>query len=321
MVEILYNSLTTYFSSLRTKGYIKDATVYKLLVLDFIQQVMETELEDYLIPTDISLMERVLFRFYQTTCEIPLSTKCVKCTPRTAISLSDFKMIPSETYYVGSRRIAFTGATLKITNISQIQPNSLKIYHWKKSLPDVSVMEENLPVSKSVTFKIPIEGALQEGDTYNFRASVRGLDGTEYHSNTFSIVVVAAPKLATMYYGSTHVDGSEGARQFVNTTAAEIMALNTHTAKAITGVNETTFIIHQTDNVHYLLIPTEEMELIHAEHGTVLVSTLWDKATQDGAYKQPYDAGVYNGKNYTKWFLYSPGGAFADDIRITVKNL
>lgn len=94
-----------------------------------------------------------------------------------------------------------------------------------------------------------------------------------------------------------------------------------HTEKTITGNNEQMFTIRQTDNVHWLLIPTEEMELIHSEFGSVLISVLWDKDTQDGSYKQPFDAGEYDGKSYTMFFLYLPGGGLDEDIRITVKNL
>lgn len=315
MEEILYNSLNTYFKTLSAYGYRGDQTVYKLLVTDFLYDFTR-EFGRRLSAVERRMVEDILYCFFETTCEIPLPSKECDCDFQpSSWFLRNFKLIPSTTSYVGTQQITFTGAEVWINNRG-LKENSLKIY-WGSE-----VMKDNLPLSSSIIFSPAITKNLIENNTYVAKASVLDENGVEHFSNNFSIRVSERPtpgKEATLYYGSTHVDGSEGARAFTQTTAAEIMALGTSTAKTVTGSNETTFIIHQTDNVHYLLIPTEEMELVHAEYGTTLITILWDKTSQAGAYKQPFDAGTFEGKTYTKYFLYSPG-LFSDDIRITVKR-
>lgn len=216
----------------------------------------------------------------------------------------------------GNQTITYDRATFAITNKEKAKANSLKVYYIDTS--DV-LIAENLSINSPSSFSTKsIDMTI--GNQYKWKATIEDEDGNIYVSNIFTVNCVAPAKTATMFYGSTHVDGSAGAVAFKSKKATELMLLP-HTDKVITGNNEQMFTIRQTDNVHWLLIPTEEMELIHSEFGSVLISVLWDKNTQDGSYKQPFDAGTYEGKSYTMFFLYLPGGALDEDIRITVKNL
>lgn len=62
------------------------------------------------------------------------------------------------------------------------------------------------------------------------------------------------------------------------------------------------------------MIPTEEMELIHSEFGTVLISVLWDK-TGDGTKRMvAFPALKFNGSTYEAWHAYwmeSGGGGIS----------
>lgn len=320
MEEILYNSLTTYFKTISAHGYRNYSAVYKILVTDFLNDFIK-EFNELLSDKDKILIQGLLYCFFETTCEIPLPTNCRCCCTEEIVktpSLTNFSLIPTNTSYTGTQSISFTGAVVTISAGDKVlKENSLKIY-WGSE-----IMKSDLPLENSIIFTPAIPKRLTVNNTYTARASVLDVDGEEYFSNIHTIKVNEIPtpsKEATLYYGMAHAGGSEGALAFRDKTAAQIMALNTAVSKVITGTGETTFIIHQTDDIHYLLIPTAEMELIHAEYGTVLVTTLWDKDKQSGAYKEPHNAGAYEGKQYTMWFLYNPGGGFSEDIRITVKN-
>ena len=216
----------------------------------------------------------------------------------------------------GAQTVTYDRATFAITNKEKAKPNSLKIIYIGTS---DTVIAEGLSIDSPSSFSTKSID-MTVGNSYKWKATIEDEDGNIYVSNIYTVNCVAPPKRATMFYGSTNDDGSAGVVAFKSKKATELMTLP-HTDKEIVGNAEQMFTIRQTENVHWLLIPTEEMELIHSEFGTVLISVLWDKTTQDSSYKQPFDAGEYDGKKYTMFFLYLPGGALNEDIRISVKNL
>lgn len=67
MDELLYNNLTKYYSTLSAVGYKKDNTVYKLLVILFIQELLDSE---YVTDKDKNLMNDLIYQFTDATCEI-----------------------------------------------------------------------------------------------------------------------------------------------------------------------------------------------------------------------------------------------------------
>lgn len=119
-----------------------------------------------------------------------------------------------------------------------------------------------------------------------------------------------------MYYGNT----ATYPQVFQNMTIQEIFGLEGITSKTITGTGNNTFVIHQTDRIHFLLVPEDKVDLIKAEYGTVLITTLWDNNQNTGAYFTVNPGGVYDNVKYKVFFFYSPMGAFSEDIRITCKN-
>lgn len=313
MEEILYNTLTSYYKALAIKGYIEDVTVFKIFVTDFIQELLGEELRCYLTKIDIRLMQDLLYQFFGSTCEISLPPDCECCCPEgdnINPSITGFSLIPSTTSYTGSQTVSFTGAKMIINpGNKELVVDSLKIY-WGST-----VMQQGLPVENNVTFG-PISESLTESNTYTAKASVMDTEGVEWFSNLFTIQCKVSPvvKSETMYYGNTDIIP----QTFDDMSVTDIMALVGTTPKVITGLSDTTFIIHQEDKIHYLLIPDTVMDLVHAEYGTTLVTTLWDGS--DGAYRLDNPGGTHNGIHYKVFFLYSPIGAFPEDIRVTVRN-
>lgn len=230
-------------------------------------------------------------------------------------SISSFVLnIP--TTVTGAQTVTYDKATFTIGNKSKAKPNSLTIYQVEAG-GDVA-LQENLSIDSPVTFAT-LSIAMAEGKQYKWRAKIEGNDGASYYSNIYTVNCVAPPKELTMYWGPATVNGSAGAVAFKSKTATELMSLPGRQSKKIVGSSAQTFTINQTENVHWLLIP-DGMTLVHAEYGDALVSVLWDNGTKKGAYKQPFNAGEYDGIHYTMFFLYNPSGGFSEDIRITCKN-
>lgn len=71
MDEMLYNSLTHYFTALSKLGYYKYSDVKKLLVLLFYREFVFNDYRGLISRSDYQLIERALDCLYGTTCLIP----------------------------------------------------------------------------------------------------------------------------------------------------------------------------------------------------------------------------------------------------------
>ena len=79
MKELLHNTLNNYFKTLSYTGYLKDATVFKILIIQFIQELFVNEFKYYITKEDITLMKELLYQFIGSSCEISLPSYC-ECT-------------------------------------------------------------------------------------------------------------------------------------------------------------------------------------------------------------------------------------------------
>lgn len=202
MDEILYRALSKYFKTLSRTGYKEYSIVYKLLIIDFIHDIMESEWRYYVNQSDIKIMENLLYQFLGSTCEFSFPSNCICCcssepTPPTPseTSISDFKMIPSTTSYTGTTTVQFTGATYNLVKGTNFKENSLEItVNGEVLLSGLST--DNL---SGLTFNISKE--LVQGNTYSFIASVEDIDGAKHYSNTFSISVTIPVVTKYVYTG------------------------------------------------------------------------------------------------------------------------
>lgn len=119
-----------------------------------------------------------------------------------------------------------------------------------------------------------------------------------------------------IYYGFTDVNPND----FKNITIESLFNNETvHFKDLIVSCED--FTITQEKSIHYLLIPSNYMELVSAEYGTAAITTLFDINEPDkGVYSLTHPGGEYEGIYYKVFFYYSPIGAFTDKIRIVVKN-
>lgn len=69
MEEILYNSLNTYFKIISSHGYRSYSIVYKILVIDFLNDFIK-EFNELLSVEDRHLIQSLLYCFFETTCGI-----------------------------------------------------------------------------------------------------------------------------------------------------------------------------------------------------------------------------------------------------------
>lgn len=71
MVEYTYNALCAYFNRLCNVGYMKQSEVDKLLLLTFIQRMVDCDFRGYLNPEDYNTINAVLYKLYGTSCLMP----------------------------------------------------------------------------------------------------------------------------------------------------------------------------------------------------------------------------------------------------------
>lgn len=83
--------------------------------------------------------------------------------------------------------------------------------------------------------------------------------------------------------------------------------------KEIKGYNQNKLTLNQLSDIHFVIIP-DDVTLNKAQFGTVLITTLWDNSTKDGAYRVMTRNN--ENKNYTIYWFYSPIGAFEDEIAL-----
>lgn len=193
MDELLYNTLNSYYNALSVVGYKKDFTVYKILVIQYIYELLNSEYRFYLIKNDIKLMQDLLYQFIGSTCEISFPTNCRRCCSDQVVgpidpSITDFSLIPETTVFVDSQDVTFTGFKVTIDEGNHIKENSLKVY-WNSD-----ILVDNLSTAvDTITFDAPIIKSLVAGQTYEVKASVLDSNNIEYFSNKVLIVCESKP--------------------------------------------------------------------------------------------------------------------------------
>ena len=71
MGERVYNSLTSYFTSLKNIGYRKQSDVNRLLVFIAIQELLDNDFRGLVAEEDYDIINKALYCLYGSTCLIP----------------------------------------------------------------------------------------------------------------------------------------------------------------------------------------------------------------------------------------------------------
>lgn len=101
MEEALYKSIINYFKVLEKTGYKSYDVVFKLLILDFIDELLHTDIVYHMKKKDFELIRNVLYQIIGPTCEISLPNNeiCKPCIPTLPPSIT----ISAETNYNDSK--------------------------------------------------------------------------------------------------------------------------------------------------------------------------------------------------------------------------
>lgn len=75
MDELLYKTLDNYYKTLSISGYKEDSVVYKILVLQYIQEIFD-KFKDCITDKDIKIIQNLINQFTTSTCEIPFLEQC-----------------------------------------------------------------------------------------------------------------------------------------------------------------------------------------------------------------------------------------------------
>lgn len=73
--DISFNALSRYFNSLTHMGYIKDTNVFKLLVLLYLEEVINNEEFNFITNEDYNIIYNTLYCLSENNCliDIPIS--------------------------------------------------------------------------------------------------------------------------------------------------------------------------------------------------------------------------------------------------------
>lgn len=71
MVNQVYNAINKYFTHLANVGYMRQDNVNKLLLLDIIYNLLDTDFRGFISEEDYSKIGRALYCLYGSTCLIP----------------------------------------------------------------------------------------------------------------------------------------------------------------------------------------------------------------------------------------------------------
>lgn len=204
MDELLYETLKKYYKTLSIVGYKEVSLSYKILIMQYIQELFDSEFRYFIKQDDIKIMQDLLYQFIGSTCEITFPTNCKCCCTiingavQTNPTITNFKLVPSDSSYTGDSTVTFTGATFNINKGTNFKDNSLEIM-WNGE-----VIASDLGTSgNSITFTEPITKELLSGNNYNVIASIQDNNGTKYYSNTFTINVEQSVDPIYIYTGNT----------------------------------------------------------------------------------------------------------------------
>ena len=149
MKELLHNTLNNYFKTLSYTGYLKDATVFRILIIQFIQELFVNEFKYYITKEDITLMKELLYQFIGSSCEISLPSYC-ECTTEGQGGGDIIPDVPEQPDTTPS--VAYSGWTDTVDNINVANGSIITINSNKFTTATGSnvIMWFAIPASKSL---------------------------------------------------------------------------------------------------------------------------------------------------------------------------
>lgn len=205
MDEFLYSVISKYFNRLHNFGYIKYPEVYKVIVIDYIQELLNSYLtQTYTLPTskttvtffteeDYKIMDDVMYSITGSSCLVSEPYKkcpCVKADTSVPAIPTFTTNISSPVYgrydsNVGE--ISSVTATLAYENSNKARENSLAI----TLLPagSTSAQTKTLVSGAALANSVSLGAVSLLKGTNIFQASVVGTDKIPYYSAKCNVIV------------------------------------------------------------------------------------------------------------------------------------
>lgn len=193
MDELLYETLNKYFRTLSVVGFKKDPVVFKMLVLQYIQEITTNEFRYFITNKDIKLMQDLLYQLFGSTCEISLPTNNRCCCMHICGDVPEYDNPQIENFMVAIPDGAFgktqiKAATFDLINKRNVKADTLKIVYLNEGI----TVAEGLPI-ESPALILDHTVDIKKGVTYAWKASVIDTRGDEVKSNVFTYELQEGP--------------------------------------------------------------------------------------------------------------------------------
>lgn len=193
MDELLYETLNKYFRTLSVVGFKKDPVVFKMLLLQYIQEITTNEFRYYITNKDIKLMQDLLYQLFGSTCEISFPTNNRCCCMHICGDVPEYDNPQIENFMVAIPDDAFgetriKAATFDILNKRNVKADTLKIVYLNEGI----TVAEGLPI-ESPALILDHTVNIKKGVTYAWKASVIDTRGDEVKSNVFTYELEEEP--------------------------------------------------------------------------------------------------------------------------------
>lgn len=186
MDELLYETLNKYFRTLSVVGFKKDPVVFKMLVLQYIQEITTNEFRYFITNKDIKLMQDLLYQLFGSTCEISFPTNNRCCCMHICGDVPEYDSPQIENFRVAIPDDALGETTIKaatfdLINKRNVKADTLKIVYLNEGI----TVAEGLPIESPATI-LNHTINIKEGVTYSWKASVIDTRGDEIKSKVFT---------------------------------------------------------------------------------------------------------------------------------------
>lgn len=186
MDELLYKTLNNYFNTLSVVGYIKDPVVFKLLVLQYIQEITANEFKYFITNKDIKLMQDLLYQLFGSTCEIsfPTNNRCCCTNIIGEVPVYDEPQIDNFVIHIPEGTIGefkISSATFDIINKKNVKADTLKIVYLNEG---ITIAEGESIDSPVAIYNHTID--IKPGVEYWWKASIVDTQGNEIKSSVYT---------------------------------------------------------------------------------------------------------------------------------------
>ena len=332
MDELMYDTLTKYFKTLSLTGYKSYDVVYKILVIDFIYEIIHSELRHYITNKDIKLMQDLLYQFLGSTCEISFPTNnrpccvCICCnegdtTTSSTTTSTKPPLITTTTTSTSPPNIATitfihnvnTSYTVTYNNTVNIDVPSTYDKTVNITLPtesdsialtinSITCNNNDYQCNKINKGNLPCPIIIKKGENIIITPIIEFIGNTSTTTTSSTTTSSLPPVINTIYHGVLK-DFMSGA-EFKDIPISTIMNWEQTNSKSITGNEINEFSISEDGYITYIIVPTEKVSFIYSALTSGGITSVFYDST-----KENIEGETNNGFCFSK---YTRGGVNAN---------